>query len=176
MPAKNVLDTFVQFAYMTVPGAVAASGVALQQLVTGITNMQKVGWAVSRLEFYFNPQWMGEMTTPGDVISLGLTQSGSLTQNLGPGGMSMIDQVILACGAMTALALPYDYHQQPVIHDFGQNERLVLPQTLFMSLEWDVTGALTVPGAGLRVFYKEYELSEKDWYDLLQLRLPLGAA
>jgi hypothetical protein len=52
---------------------------------------------------------------------------------------------------------------------------MVLPQNIFAGLQWSTAANLSTDSIELRIWYKEIELGPEDWYDLLQLRLPVGA-
>jgi hypothetical protein len=172
---KNALDVYPQYAVLSVPGTAGVSGTNIQQLVTGLTNMQKVAWAVTRIEYDFPVAWLSQFGAGNKYLELGVTQNGSVAATLGLKGQSVIDN-IRWCRAETPAAIGEVTLELPFIHDFPPgNERLVLPQNIYAYLGWVSSANLTAANADIRVWYREVELTSQDWYDLLQLRLPLGS-
>lgn len=172
--SKSVLDKYTQFAVLKVAGLAAMTGTVVTQIVTGLTNNQKIGWEVGRVE-YDNPvAWNRTIDNEGHYIEMGVTQNGSTAAVLGSAGQSVIDYHRIV-RMETPAALGDWMEHFPVIHDYGGNARLVLPQNLYAYLGWSTGANLSAADAYIRLWYKEIELSSEDWYDLLQLRLPLGA-
>jgi len=171
---RTVLDEFPQFAVLQVSPAAAASGTELEQLVTGLTNQQKLAWELYRVELSL-PASLQEVMLAADQNELiaGITQSNSTTQDLSLRGQSVVDnfqfnvQEDAAPTVRTVL-------QGPLIHELAL-PRLILPQMIFAFVTWNFTGAATTDPIFIRAWYKEREITKEDWYDLLQLRLPLGS-
>lgn len=172
--SRSSLDEFNQYAVLGVAGVAAASGIELEQLQTGITNQQKIAWEVNRIEYSLPDGWWPAPSAQSDYIMVGVTQSGSATQDFSPRGASVID--LMQWGfPETPAAYGSAYLKQPFIHDFGVMARLVLPQMLYAFVVWDTTQNISTARLAIRMYYKEREITKEDWYDLLQLRLPLGA-
>jgi len=178
MPGKNALDNYLNWAVFEVLGTVATSGVVVTQLQTGITNLQKVGWEISRIEYWIPEAWLShaKMSAAASAIVMGVTQSASLSQSFSPRNQSGIDWFSIGGQVVASSVGIQPPHEQPFLHDFRDNPRLALPQCIFGALTWLSDANLTAVAALIKIWYKEVELSEANWYDLLQLRLPLGAA
>lgn len=173
---RTMLDEYDQFAVLQVAGGAAGTGTTITQLVTGLTNMQKIAWEVSRIEFALPNSWIGQFDVAGDQIILGVTQSNNALQDLSLRGASMVDNIQL--NVMEADALIGKLSgllQCPIVHEFIRPV-LVLPQMLFAFVAWEMANGLDTTPAIIRMWFKEKEITKEDWYDLLQLRLPLGAA
>lgn len=176
MPGK-ILDNFCQWAALSVsvvdPGG--SPYVAAGQLVTGLSNLQKIAWAVSRIEYEYANAFTTATTVLADYAGMGITASGSTDQSLDSSNPSLydffIDYVVNTANAVTPIR---GMIQNPLVHDYGINPILVLPQNLYLMVKrYDAAAVSTTCRA--RIYYKEVELGPENWYDLLQLRLPLGA-
>lgn len=177
--ATKVLDNYRQWAVLSHDivdaGGSAYSGVT--QLITGLSNLQKVAWAVSRIEYWIPAALYKTMAVLDEFIGVFLTASGLATQVVALTNASIYDihleTLTLAAAAGTTL---HTLHTSPVVHDFGLEPMLVLPQNLYLgAFRYDTATAAT-QRVSARIFYKEVELGPENWYDLLQLRLPLGAS
>jgi len=174
---SSILDKYRQWALFECNGAAALTGAVINKLQTGITNMQKTAWEISRTEFWFPPAWcsVAMIANPHDVIIAQITQSGNVAQNADPRNSALIDSASI-CGMEELTGVGFvSWREGPIIHEFGNNPILALPSSLYMYLTWDTTGNLTAVPYFIKAFYREIELGPEDWYDLLQLRLPLGA-
>jgi len=177
MASSAILDKYDQFAVLSVPATVAASGTVSAQLVTGLSNMQKVAWAVTRIEYWFTGlNWTTKLTTHGNSMRAGWQQS---YQTGGAANAELYTYVLddyQITKTQTPAAVGEALMDFPKIHDFSLNPRLFLPQNLWVYFSWAfAANAAATDGVHTRIWYKEIELGAADWYDLLQLRLPLGA-
>jgi hypothetical protein len=176
--AASILDQYPQWAVLKVPGVAAATGGEIAQLQTGITNLQKVAWAVKEIDYLFPYSWMGSaMVNVDSYIGFAVTQSAHAAQNPSPDNPAILDFASLggkvkAVGGGEAYAVPS--LTLPIRHLF-EEPVLLLPQNIYGFLFWDTDDNLNTLEAMARIWYKEVELGPQDWYDLLQLRLPLGA-
>lgn len=176
MPSKSSLDGFDNFFSIGCAGSAATSGALSAQLVTGITNLQKVAWAISRIEYFFPRAWFLPMSSTQNFIMLSLTQSATAQSAVPPAYAALIDYMFLVTAATPAADNTRNIMQQPYVHTFAAgHEVLALPQSLFLHVDWTTASNLSTDTAGIRCWYREVELGPEDWYDLLQLRLPLGA-
>lgn len=174
--AKSLLDEFAQYAILRAAGAAALTGAVVNQLVTGITNLQKVAWEVVRIEYSLPYAW--HLPTifgnPDHNIVMGVTNSSSALQNAGSDNPAMIDWIALG-GIEPQAAAVMERLTLPLVHEF-KDPILCLPQSLFALLVWNTAANITTAQIIIKLWYKERELGPEDWYDLLQLRLPLGAS
>jgi len=173
--SKSVLDRYHQSAALTVLTTTAASGLNTNQLVTGLSNQQKVAWAVSEIEYFPSRSALYRIVAASESIDLFLTASASASQEINPTNASLYD----VCGwheLVTPVALGGPFLMElPIRHSFAPgNELLVLPYLIFAGVKWNTT-AMVAYYSYIRVRYKEIEMGPEDWYDLLQMRMPLGA-
>jgi hypothetical protein len=157
-------------------GQVAAGGIVFNQLTTGYSSINKIAFLVNRIEYFFPPSWLATIVTAGGFIRMALSAVNSLTiAQFTEASSSLYDLAEIDCSA-TPAALGGPFHRDsPLIHEFAPgNELLVLPQNLFMGLGWATTANISALNANIRMWYKELELGPQDWFDLLQMRVPLG--
>jgi hypothetical protein len=172
----SVLDQFPQTAVLHAQGLAAATGDLVAQLVTGITNLQKICWKVKRIEYTVPRGWLqdGVLATPAQWIKVGITQSAAVGVGMDFHLASLVDFIEFS-SAEVLTAVGYVRHNvQPIVHSF-HDEFLVLPQNIFLGLNWSTGSNLDGSDVYAKIWYREHEISAADWYDLLQLRLPLGA-
>jgi hypothetical protein len=171
-------DDYCQWAVVAIPGTAATSGTTVSQLQTGITNLQKVAWEVYRMEYWVPVAWLGAtvLNAAGQYITLGLTQSASTSQNITPQNPSGVDWISLGAGQQLSSVGYVAPYIQPFRHDFPGMPVLALPQNLYGMLTWATAANLNTSNCLLKLWYKEVTLGPQNWYDLLQLRLPLGAS
>lgn len=175
----SILDKYIQRAVLRVNGAAATNGNVVNQLITGITNLQKIAWLVGRIDYEIPGTWVGAavMTAQANYAVAGLSQSGNVDQLPTPDNASLVDHVRWGGRTVNTSVGVEPLLVNPWTHEFGPDDGiLVLPQTLFAFLFWSTTGNLSAIPLFLTVWYREVELGPEDWYDLLQLRLPLGAS
>lgn len=174
--AVSVLDRYTQWAVLSVLGTVSTDNTVVGKLETGLSNLQKLAWEVYAMEFYIPAAWDTNtiLAARADYLRLGLTQSGNVLQIGDPDNPSLVESVtkygpetLTAVGVLPRIVQPdrVDYRES----------RLVLPQYLYAFLDWHTSANLTANKAFIRLHYKEVELGPQDWYDLLQMRMPLGA-
>lgn len=177
MAKTSVLDLYPQFAVVGVAGTAATSNVVVTQLQTGLTNMQKIGWEVLAIEYMIPSVWVSHLTFTGsNSLAFGITQSSLTTQSVNFTNPALVDLWQIQDQNVVTSVGVNKYERYPVMHDFGQNPRLMLPQNIYGLLAWSTAANLTTAVAYARIWFKEKELGPEDWYDLLQLRLPLGAS
>lgn len=180
MPQKtSVLDRYRQRAILTaqLSYAAGAADYSIAQLVTGLTNLQKLAWEVTEIRYYLSPAAaiLAVTDEANDQLFIGITASGLDTQGFAPNNPAMYDQHQIRAVASAVAAYPHESTMQfPIIHKF-EEPLLVIPQGLYLLVEtYNTTGAGN-GAAWAEILYKEIELGPEDWYDLLQLRMPLGA-
>jgi hypothetical protein len=176
MAKVNVLDTYPNMAVLSVAGTAATTGNAFGQIQTGITNLQKIAWNVLRAEYFPPGDFLSQtlFVTPGTYLTMGISQSEYLLAGEGAERSPLIDMCKLTGGATASAVGLHRPFEVPFVHDFSGG-RLALPQTLYAWLNWSTTVALFALQLRIRIWYREVELTPEDWYDLLQLRLPMGS-
>lgn len=175
MASGSVLDRYMQFAVIEAAFSASGSGGVFAQLVTGLTNMQKVGWEIKRIEYFFSANALDGMTGQNNYTEVGITQSSGIA-DLNPKQAPVIDRQEIRQLVLPSASNNWVPWFFPIVSDFGAEGKLIVPQNVFLGLGWSHTVApATSDRAYARIWYREMELSSQDWYDLLQLRLPLGA-
>lgn len=171
----SVLDKYMQFAVIRQSFAASTTGGQFEQLTTGLTNMQKIGWEIKRLEYFVTNRAFDGMTSAGDFTCFSLTQSDGIADDY-PDQASVIDRITFQRYDAPATNNAVMFGVSPFVSDFGAEGKLIVPQNVYFGLSWTHgTAPATTDKAFLRIWYREVELTAQDWYDLLQLRLPLGA-
>lgn len=175
---KTTLDRYPQKAILetTISTGLGATVTTLKKLETGITNLQKIAWDVKRIRFAFDNEVMANMNTALEYRFFGISASSSPSQNSNFTNASLYDYLKID-QAMTAVAGAPSWAQwtTPIDHDFPQG-LLVLPQNIYaITRGYDSAAALGPWPCHMEIDYLEIEIGPEDWYDLLQMRMPLGA-
>lgn len=177
MPKVSELDKFHQYAVLGGSITLSAAGgtAGTFQLTTGLTNRQKVVWMVDRIEYFPARQFMTQILATNDYFVMMLTANGEVTQYDQPSNPAVYDMVRWDVTNTAAAATPIEgLRISPVIHEYKEPV-LVLPQMLYLYLGVYNDAAIAVAYEHMmRIWYKEAEIGPEDWYDLLQLRMPLG--
>jgi hypothetical protein len=174
----SVLDRYRQYAILsgTLQSGAGAGMELVTQMVTGITNIQKIAWEVTRFEYWLPTLALKLMDVADEVIRVGITASSSILQGLNPTNAALYDMLSYVVVSTAAAATPIEgIVETPIVHDYGDMPMLMLPQNLYMVTYFNSTAAAGPYTAWCRLWYKEVELGPEDWYDLLQMRMPLGA-
>jgi hypothetical protein len=174
-PSK-VLDRFDQWALLSVNPTAAASGGAVNQLQTGLSTMQKVAWAVSRIEYQPYRGLLGLLTTAAHWVNMFLSASSNAYTAEDICFNSPVYDSIRWSLLHTPAALGENIVKDPWVKEYAVGrELLVLPQQIFAGVNWSFAGAAAATTCRIKVWYKEIEVTSEDWYDLLQMRMPIGA-
>jgi len=177
MPNAGVLDRFDQFAVLSCAFTASAGAFVKTRLETGITTLQKIAWVVSRIEYEVSPGVLSYIIDALDHVDWIITASASELEAVNFTSPSIYDKMGFVTRVVSAAALTFRECRPTVfVKQFPPgHEMLMLPQCLYLGLSWVTAAALaTTKYVRARVWYKELELGPADWYDLLQLRLPLG--
>lgn len=178
MPSKSLLDSYSQVAILTGGISLAGAGgtAAVHQLVTGLSNLQKVAWLAYRVEYFPSRNILYSLAVANDRYTAAISASSSVAQSYLAPNASIYDMLTLEVPRTAAAATPTrGTWEKPIVHNFQQDPLMLLPQNIFLFEELNNTGAVAMEAGYVRIWYKEMELTAADWYDLLQLRLPLGA-
>jgi hypothetical protein len=176
MPNKaSILDQFTQWCLLRIGFTAAAAATVVQRLETGITTLQKMAWEVYAIDYWwpYAAFSAARFNAIGYFASLGITQSSNVTQAVALNNASLVD--LDSFGRTDVVATGLQHFWMPRRKEF-KDPILILPSNLYVILSWSTAGAMSASDVcEIRIHYKEKELGPEDWYDLLQLRLPLGA-
>lgn len=161
-------DNFTSQAVFNVTES-AANTLTFEKLETGLSVYDKIGWVIQRIEWRLSSAVPALFNSAGDTLSMGLTITNSLT-SLGdenPACLTIKRLLRTDYGAAaTGIFMPMDY-----VTDFttlSGGGILTLPNPLYMGLQGGgLSGAATVV---TRIYFKAIELSDTDYFNLVQSR------
>jgi len=175
---KSALDKFDQFAVLAGGFVMAGAGTGSEAfpITTGLTNRQKIAWLCDRIEYQPHARLLNSLHSDTEAIYMLVTASASNAQDFSLANPSVYDMWARHITDVPAAGLPVDVRfDSPIVHTFP-DPILILPQILALHLTITSAGAIATNYTNfVRIWYKEMEISAEDWYDLLQLRMPLGA-
>lgn len=168
----EIKDVFVNQAYLEVVES-APNTLTFNQLLTGISIYEKVGWLISRLDYTFGmlPTNFG---ASGDAVSFGLCVSNQIT-GVGVNQSAVIDHNNFTRIDMGTAASGF-YIRTPITKDFSDlpgGGLLVPPNPVFLYVVGTaLTAAVTIQA---RMFYTVKTLKVEDFWELVELRRMIGA-
>jgi len=165
-------DKFANQAYLSVTET-GANTLTFNQLLTGISIYEKVGWLINRLDYTFSTL-SGTYAADGDGITFGIgTSSGIATVGLEEN--SVIDYNQFFRADLGAAASGF-YLRKPFIKDFSSlpgGGILVPPNPLYIWAQGvSLAAAQTVYA---RMFYTVIQLKAEDFWELVEMRRMIGA-
>jgi len=171
----TTLDKYSNFASLAVTPKAVATGTNYARLETGLTNQQKEAWAIERIEYEYPKIDYGTLlATNSKYIFLALSNALPPSVYKPVSDPATLDYHLIQ-RFQTPAALGDVMMDMPYVHDFSGNPRLFIPQNVYMNIGHDCSAVLGVTMEfRMRIWYKIVELSSADWYDLLQLRMPLS--
>lgn len=164
MPKKSSRkDEFPNVVYVKVTET-AANTLTFEQIQTGYGALNRLGWIISRIEYYFKVGDLQQFADAADAAQVGLTKSDLLSSlNLQDSGL--IDLLEVSCMYKTGVGLELVY--QPIIRDFSQlpgGGKLVLPYPLFLGVQGiSLANALEVSA---RISYTEITMGGDEFTEL----------
>jgi len=177
MAGKSQLDNFDQWFAIAIANTAVNAEELITKLETGIGSTQKILWMVSRIEYEFGLSVLRELHSEDSYVQLALTQGSLATQLVNLSSAAVIDYARLMQNTTPAALSTESPIQLPIIHQYPPGkEILMLPSAVYLHYKsYALTAAAAISTHRVRVWYKELEVGPEDYYDLLQLRLPLGA-
>lgn len=163
----TLTDVYANFAIVTVTES-AANTLTFQKLDAGINLFSKVGWLISRIEWYIGGS-LGQFNGTGDQLTVGLTQSNTIASVVPtePGVLARLKIQRIDLGA----AASGNFFLDPILQDFTSlpgGGLIVLPNPIYIGAQGSgLAAATTVTG---RIWYNNVTLSDADYFELLQLR------
>jgi len=168
MANKSIAGAFASQAVLEVTES-AANTLTFQKLETGLSVYDKIGWVLNRVEFRLGSGVPALFNASADVLQMALTMSNSLTAladndpaiytNL---MLYRIDYGTAATGVLAENLYAQDFGMLP------QGGILILPNPLYLGVKGtSLTAAASVVA---RIYYSAIELSDTDYFNLVQSR------
>lgn len=167
-----VTDVFVNQAYLEVVES-AANTLTFDKLETGISIHEKVGWIISRLDYWFVYD-STNFAASSDMVRFGISVTNTFTTPA-PGENVVIDynevkRVDAGTPATSNLVI------MPFTKEFGNLQGggiLVPPNPIYVYVQGvALTSAITMKA---RMFYTVRSLKTEDFWELVELRRMIGA-
>lgn len=168
----DIKDVFVNQAYLTVTET-ALNTLTFNQLLTGISIYEKVGWLISRMDYNFEIA-AGDFGASQDALNFGLAVSDQIAA-IGIDQSAVIDWNRVTRIDFGAAASGIQFNM-PVSKDFSQlpgGGLLVPPNPIFIFAQGiALAGPYQVQA---RMFYTVKSLKPEDFWELVELRRMIGA-
>lgn len=168
----EVKDKFCNQAYLSVTEA-AANTLTFDQLLTGISIYEKVGWLISRMEYNIGPS-SAKFAADTDQVQFGLSTSNVIT-GVGMENTPVIDTNTVARIDFGAAASGF-LSITPILKNFADlpgGGLLVPPNPLYLFVKGaNAPNAFTIKA---RMFYTVISLKTEDFWELVELRRMIGA-
>lgn len=166
--AKSAAGEFTSQALLSVTQS-AANTLTSEKLETGISVYDKVGWVIQRVEWSLGNATYGFFNASGDSVTAAITMTNQLTA-IADENPALIcvnrwlrtDFGTAASGEIKNLFQAVDYST------LSGGGLLVLPNPIYLTV---TSNSLTDVGTVIaRVYYKAIELSDADYFNLVQAR------
>jgi len=165
---KTAGDNFVSQAVFNVTES-AANTLTFEKLETGLSVYDKIGWVLARIEFKPLAGTWALFNGSGDLLSMAITITNSLTALADDNPAVLVKKVMLrtdlgvaATGAFEDTSFVYDYSTLP------GGGLLTLPNPLYFGiLGSGLTGPSTVV---CRLYFQAIPLADSDYFNLVQAR------
>lgn len=168
MANKSIAGNFASQAVLSVTET-AANTLTFTKLETGLSVYDKIGWVLNRVEFRLGSGVPALFNASGDFLQIALSMSNSLTAlsdddpaiytNL---MLYRVDYGTAASGMLEPNLYSQDFSGLP------QGGILILPNPLYLGVRGSsLTAASSVVA---RIYYTAIELSDTDYFNLVQSR------
>jgi hypothetical protein len=165
---KADLSSFTEQAIITVTES-AANTLTFAKLTTGVSIYDKIGWIINRLEWRFGGSLNAFFNGTADSLALALTMSNAAAS------LSDTDPAIIAIRRWqrTDFGTAANAQIQPLtwVDDFSTlpgGGLLVLPNPIYGAALG--SGLTTASTTYIRMFFTPVELSDQDYFNLVQAR------
>lgn len=160
-------ETFANFAIVSVTQT-AIDSLTFQKLDAGINMFSKIGWVVSRIEWYFGSN-LTQLGSTGTDVTMALTQSNAIS-SLDPTEPGVLSRIRITRMDLGTAASGF-YVVEPLIEDYSSlpgGGLIVLPNPIYVGIT-STSAASALTGTG-RIFYETVTLNDQDYFELLQMR------
>lgn len=165
---KSLQDMYTSQALLS-PTESGANTLTFEKLETGLSVYDKVGWIIARIEWSLSSATLALFNGTTDVLNVALTMSNNLSS------LSVDDpaNIIMRRWQRTDLGTAASGWIKPLLHvdDFS-----TLPGGGLLTLPSPLYGAILGQGLSgaaecfIRLFFQAVELSESDYFNLIQAR------
>lgn len=168
MAKTQVGDNFTSQAVFNVTES-GSNTLTFEKLETGLSVYDKIGWVIQRIDWKFNIGSFALMNTSGDFLTAALTITNTLS-TLGDENPAVLDIVKfgrhdIGTAASGLIINPLFVHDYSTLSGGGI---LTLPNPLYVGV---VGYGLSGPASIIaRLFFKAIELSDTDYFNLVQAR------
>jgi hypothetical protein len=168
MAGKSAIGDFA-FPVLFAPVESAAGTLTFTQVQTGISINERIGWVIQRIELSLSAATIALMNATAEHMEVGISNSNSFSstnmndQNPQIRWMARIsrtDYGTAANGFLEFFPKVYDYTQ------LSGGGILTLPTPIYGFIL--MTGGATVASANIKVYVKAIDLSDSDYFNLLQ--------
>jgi len=162
-------DRYSQKVYVTALQG-AANALTFQRIETGYGSLERIGWVLQRLEYYFFYNTT-EIATQLLLASDDLIQAAIVTSNLiseiSPAMAAVVDMFELRADVRSAVGVAH--YNQPFIRDFTNlagGGKLCLPYPLYLAI--DSNSIASAISAKALIHFQQVQLSDQDWVELVE--------
>lgn len=164
-------EKFANQAYLSVTES-GANTLTFSKLETGVSIYEKVGWLISRIDYFFGLS-VANFGATADAIRFGITVSDVIASML-PGMSSVVDlNMITRTDLGTAGSGMFT--REPFIKDFSNllgGGLLVPPNPIYIGAQGTtLTSAMTISA---RLFYSVVHLKTEEFWELVEQRRMIG--
>lgn len=160
-------DAYSNFAIISVTES-AANTLTFQKLETGVGLFERVGWVISRVDWYLRGAYP-QFNTSGDSLAVALCQSNAISGIGATSSQVLLNKVFYRQDYGTAAS--GFFIAEPDTTDLSSlpgGGLLVLPNPLFIAAHG--SGLAAAVAVTARLWYKNISLSDADYFDLMQSR------
>ena len=166
-------EKYVNQAFLSVTES-AANTLTFAKLETGVSIYEKVGWLISRVDWFLSSLTAGVLDTTGDVLKYGISVMDSLA-TVGLGLSAVVDFNSIQRFDFGVAASGFIFHS-PVTKSFADlpgGGLLLPPNPIYVWAEGvGLVGAQTIQ---VRMFYTVKQLKTEDFWELVEQRRMIGA-
>lgn len=166
--SKSPNDAYTSQAVFNVTES-GANTLTFEKLETGLSIYDKIGWVISRIEYKIGGLTLAQFNGTGDTLTFALTMTNTLTALAADNPAVLFQRAIVrhdigtaASGLLVDNTWNADYSTLP------GGGLLVLPNPLYFGVVGaSLAGAATIV---CRIFFQALELTEQDYFNLVQAR------
>lgn len=172
MPESKSLDKYANFAAVTVQES-AANTLTLVRINFPFSIADRVGLIINRLEYRHNS--LGQLLASGAFTYMALVAAPSIVDITNEADPAIVDWAAYNYVANPA-ATAHTYFEIPLVRDLSTlpgGGILVAPNPLFFAIK--SVSALAACSAWLRMYYTYVQMSDADYFQLIESRRIIGS-
>lgn len=165
-------DNFAQYAVLQIsmPAGTPLVAPAPVQLMTGLTTLQKIAWSISKIEVDIPVAILNASTFVR--MNMSLRSTGMVGIDVTFANAAMLWKKRIEHSLLSAVG--FEYLSLPLVDNLSE-PLLVLPQMLWGAMDLTNTADLLAFNAYFRIWYRNVELKDSDFWDLVQLQQPISS-